>query len=114
MTANRNPFWGTAAAAAGVFCVTIMAFLASGLGGKTSPVNEFLNRYGLALVGCEVLFIVGAGSLALAVDRLQTLQRIRDTARPQPRDAERTVYPQPGDAEQIVRPQPGDAMREDS
>jgi hypothetical protein len=74
MTTERNPFWMTVAVAAGVFCVTILAYVASGLGSADAPLNRFFREYGLPLVACEAVFIVGAGCTAMGVDRLQTMR----------------------------------------
>lgn len=74
MTTERNPFWMTVAVAAGVFCVTILGYVASGLGSADAPLNRFFREYGLPLVACEAVFIVGAGCAAMGVDRLQTVR----------------------------------------
>ena len=77
-----NPFWGVVVAAAVVFCVTILAYLVSGLGNPVSPLNQFFVRNGFVLVCVEAAAIVVAGMLALAVDRRQTLQRLRESRAP--------------------------------
>jgi uncharacterized membrane protein YhaH (DUF805 family) len=83
MNANRNggnPFWGVVVAVAAMFCVTILAYLVSGLGRPSSPLNRFFVQYGFVLVCVEAAAIVVAGVLALAVDRRQTVRRLRDSA----------------------------------
>lgn len=69
-----NPFWGIVIGAAGAFCVTILAYLASGLGSPAAPLNRFFTRYGFLLVCVETALIVVTGLLALAVDRRQTIR----------------------------------------
>jgi hypothetical protein len=68
---RRNPFWGVVAAGATGFCVTILAYLASGLGSPAAPLNRFFTRYGFSLVCAEAALIVVTGFLALAVDHRQ-------------------------------------------
>jgi hypothetical protein len=94
MNANRsggNPFWGVVVAAAGVFCITILAYLVSGLGSPVSPLNQFFVRHGFVLVCVEAAAIVVAGVLALAIDRRQTLRRLRESAAQ--RDAAERLHP---------------------
>ncbi len=88
---RTNPFWGLVVAAGGGFCVTILAYLASGLGSPAAPLNRFFVRYGLLLVCLETAVIVVTGTLALAVDRRQTLNdhgsspaRVQDADGPEP------------------------------
>jgi len=77
---RANPFWGIVIGAAGGFCVTILAYLAAGLGSPAAPLNRFFTRYGFLLVCVETAVIVVAGLLALAVDRRQTLRGRRPAA----------------------------------
>lgn len=70
---RSNPFWGLVIGAGGGFCVTILAYLASGLGNPAAPLNRFFTRYGFLLVCIETVIIVVTGIAALAVDRRQTL-----------------------------------------
>ena len=88
MNTNRrraNPFWGLVVLAATAFCVTILAYLASGLGNPATPLNQFFTRHGFRLVCGEAAFIVVTGMLALGVDRRHTLRRGRQS----PADAAR-------------------------
>jgi hypothetical protein len=69
---GRNPFWGLVLGSAGCFCLTILAYLASGLGSPAAPLNRFFTRYGFLLVCIEAAFIVVTGVAALTVDSRQT------------------------------------------
>lgn len=77
---NTNPFWGLVIVAGTAFCVTILAYLASGFGSPAAPMNRFFTRYGFLLVCIETGVIVAAGIAALAVDRRQTLRRQQPTS----------------------------------
>jgi hypothetical protein len=72
-----NPFWGIVVGASGGFCVTILAYLASGLGSPAAPLNQFFTRYGFLLICVETAVIVITGLLALAMDRRQAVRRRR-------------------------------------
>lgn len=72
--------------ASGLFAVTMLAYVASSFGDKSSPAARWLARHGGTLVLYEVAAIIAASLIALTIDRLQTLRdrtkKLPDTTNP--------------------------------
>lgn len=67
-----NPFWILLTAAATLFCISALAWIAAGFGDQASPLAVFMNRHGGRLIGIEAAATIVLAFLALAVDSRQT------------------------------------------
>lgn len=78
MTARppSNPFWGLVVAAAVLFCVSILAYIAAGFGQPEAPVNRFLMTHGAMIVAIEAGMTVALGIAALSLDRRQSRRSV--------------------------------------
>lgn len=57
-----------------IFILTIMALIATVFGDPDAPVSKWLDRYGNQLLIWEFIFVVVLTFLAMAIDRVRTLQ----------------------------------------
>jgi hypothetical protein len=77
---SRTLFFPLTVVFCGLFIVTILALVAVLFGEPEAPVTQLLDRFGGWLLGLEVVGILLAGFLALAVDRGQTLAAQSESA----------------------------------
>ena len=70
-----NPFWGLVLMAGAAFAVTCFAFVAASFGDPQGPMNRLVTTHGTLVIVTETITLVLAG--LLAVDRVQTLRRLR-------------------------------------
>ena len=70
-----NPLFKLVIVASAAFLITILLMVATTLSSARSPVRQFIDQYGLRLIGIELTVMFVSGFLAMLVDRRQTLSR---------------------------------------
>ena len=70
-----NPLFRLVIIATVAFLLTILLLLATTLSSTSSSIRQFLDLYGMTLIGIELTVILTSGFLAMALDRRQTLAR---------------------------------------
>jgi len=65
------------AVVAGIFCLTVFMTIAAVFGDPQAPFTRWMNRNATPLLLWETALLVTIGILAMTIDRLRTLQRIR-------------------------------------
>ncbi|MCX7388214.1 MAG: hypothetical protein NTX48_16245 [Planctomycetales bacterium] len=74
--------------ATALFIVTIMSLIAVVFSDQRAPLAKFLNAYGTHLLLLEFVAVMGLSFLAMTLDRIRTLQDLRNSAK---ENAEREV-----------------------
>ena len=74
--------------ATAIFIVTIMSLIAVVFSDQRAPLAKFLNAYGTNLLLLEFVAVMGLSFLAMTLDRIRTLQDLRNSAK---ENAEREV-----------------------
>jgi hypothetical protein len=93
---QRNPFFPLTVAFSGLFIVTILALIAAVFSEGDAPLSRLLDRHGGWILAAEVLGILLAGFLALAVDRAQNATARSDPPAPRPHVEESHEQTHPG------------------
>ena len=71
-----------------IFIITIMSLIAVVFSDQQAPVAKFLNKHGTRLLMVEFAAVMGLSFLAMTLDRIRTLQDLRNSAK---ENAEREV-----------------------
>jgi hypothetical protein len=71
----KNPFFSLCAGLSVAFIISVFALVATMFGDPQSPMNQFLDQYGLMVIAVEVVGILVCGVLAMALDRWQTVRK---------------------------------------
>lgn len=74
LSLRTNPFWAIVVLSGIGFAITCLVSVAASLGDPQGPMNQFVVSYGMAAIILEVSLLIGAGLLAMMVDRFQTLR----------------------------------------
>ncbi|WP_437227574.1 hypothetical protein SH661x_000444 [Planctomicrobium sp. SH661] len=65
------------AVAGGIFCITVLMTIAAAFGDSQAPVTRWLNRNATGLLLWETAALVLTAVLAMGIDRVRTLRRLR-------------------------------------
>lgn len=74
---DSNIFFSVVTVFGTLFVVTVLVAVALAFGNPQIPMNQWLNRHLTTVLGVEVLLLIVAGVLAMAIDRMRTLSRMR-------------------------------------
>jgi len=61
----------------GLFCLTVLMTIAATFGDPQAPMARWLNRHGTPLLLWETALLVTVSVLAMVIDRVRTLQRLK-------------------------------------
>ncbi|MFG0332112.1 MAG: hypothetical protein ACF8TS_02010 [Maioricimonas sp. JB049] len=76
-TVESNVFFSVVIVFGALFVVTVLISIAIAFGDPRAPANQWVNRHLTTLLGVEVVLLIVAGLLAMVIDRVRTLSRIR-------------------------------------
>lgn len=66
------------AAVGGAFAVTVLMTIAAAFGDPQAPANQWFNRHATPLLLWETALLVVVSVLAMVIDRVRTLRRMRN------------------------------------
>jgi preprotein translocase subunit SecG len=72
MNSTPNPLFRVVIVVSAAFLVTVLMMIAATFS-NNSPVAQWVNRYGVQLIGVEVVLVVAFSILAMKYDRKQSL-----------------------------------------
>ena len=71
MNSTPNPLFRLVVVCSAVFLITVLMMIAAAFS-SSSPIAQWINRYGVQLIGVEVVLIVAFTVLAMKFDRRQS------------------------------------------
>lgn len=69
-----------------LFCLTVFMSIAAAFGDQQGPMAKWMNQHGTGLLLWETALLVVVGFIAMTIDRLRTLKRLREDQQRQVRD----------------------------
>lgn len=72
MNSTPNPLFRVVVVVSAAFLVTVLMMIAATFS-NSSPIAQWINRYGVQLIGVEVVLVVAFSVLAMKYDRKQSL-----------------------------------------
>jgi len=77
----------------GLFCLTVLMTIAATFGDPQAPAARWLNRHGTPLLLWETALLVTVSVLAMVIDRIRTLQRLKKSQSTQTETEPETEFP---------------------
>jgi predicted tellurium resistance membrane protein TerC len=71
MNSTPNPLFRVVVVVSAAFLITVLMMIAAAFS-SDSPIAQWINRYGVQLIGVEVVLVVAFSILAMKYDRRQS------------------------------------------